>query len=415
MLREKPVAYQIWGSEIEKGALDQMRQAAELPIAVKGVLMPDAHQGYGLPIGGVLATQGAIIPYAVGVDIACRMKLTIFDASPIVIGQKRDKFRKALEECTVFGAGGIWSPVHDHEVMEDPLWRELDIAKAHKTKAWQQLGTSGGGNHFVEFGSLTIHETIQGDGAAEGEGSGSFGTISPGTYLALLSHSGSRGVGAAIADHYSKLAMELHPELPKSHKHLAWLEMKDLGAEYWAAMTLMGRYASANHAIIHHLITDKLRYEVLGGVENHHNYAWKEVFDTEEFIVHRKGATPAGEGVYGVIPGSMTAPGYVVRGKGLPAALNSASHGAGRRMSRGAALSSFTWEQVEIKLKKADVELIGGGLDEAPGAYKDIQQVMASQADLVEIVAEFTPKMVKMAADGKSKRKDRKKQFKANL
>lgn len=415
MLRENPVPYKIWGTDIEKGALDQMQQAAELPISEKGALMPDAHQGYGLPIGGVLATKDAVIPYAVGVDIACRMRLTIFDASPIVIGQKRDKFRKALEECTVFGAGGTWMPAHDHPVMEDSAWREIDIAKENKKRAWQQLGTSGGGNHFVEFGALTVKETIQGEDANEGEGARAFGSISPGTYLAVLSHSGSRGVGAAIADYYSKLAMDLHPELPKSHKHLAWLDMKNVGAEYWAAMTLAGRYASANHAIIHELIANKLRFEVLGGVENHHNYAWKEIVDGEELIVHRKGATPAGEGVYGVIPGSMTAPGFVVRGKGQPDSLMSASHGAGRRMSRTVALSSFTWEQVEFKLKKAEVELIGAGLDEAPGAYKDIQAVMQAQADLVEIVAEFTPKMVKMAADGKSKRKDRRKKFKANL
>lgn len=407
MLRETPVPYRVWGTDIEQGALDQIKQAAELPVSVQGALMPDAHQGYGLPIGGVLATQNAVIPYAVGVDIACRMKMTIFDVSSHVLGQKRDKFRKIIEDCTVFGAGGEWSDPHDHAVMDDPAWKELPVAREMKTRAWRQLGTSGGGNHFVEFGVLTVHETISGETSVEGEGSRSFGTIPPGTYLALLSHSGSRHLGAKIAEYYSHLAMDLHPELPKTHKHLAWLDMNNLGAEYWAAMALAGRYASANHAVIHHLIAEKLGYDVLGGVENHHNYAWKEIVNGEEVIVHRKGATPAGLGVYGVIPGSMIAPGFVVRGKGSEESLNSAAHGAGRRLSRNAALKSFNWEHVEAKLKSAGVELISAGLDEAPGAYKDIREVMAAQADLVETLAEFTPRLVKMADDGKGKGKRR--------
>lgn len=409
MLRETPVPYRVWGTDIEKGALDQIRHAAELPVATRGALMPDAHQGYGLPIGGVLATKEVVIPYAVGVDIACRMKMTIFDASPHVIGQKRDKFRRIIEDCTVFGAGGEWDNPHDHPVLEDPAWRELPIARENRIKAWKQLGTSGGGNHFVEFGMLVVKETIVGEETPEGEGSRAFGTIPPGMYLALLSHSGSRGFGATAAEYFSKLAMDLHPELPKSHKHLAWLEMNGLGAEYWEAMTLAGRYASANHAIIHHLIAEKLGFEILGGVENHHNFAWKEIIDGEEVIVHRKGATPAGLGVYGVIPGSMIAPGFVVRGRGSEESLFSAAHGAGRRLSRNAALKSFNWDHVEAKLKSAGVELLSAGLDEAPGAYKDIREVMAAQADLVEVLAEFTPRMVKMADDGKGKRKRRRK------
>jgi tRNA-splicing ligase RtcB len=405
-----PVPYKIWGSGIESGAIEQLERAAELPIAVRGALMPDAHQGYGLPIGGVLATKDAVIPYAVGVDIACRMKLTVFDVSPYIIGQKREKFRKVIEENTVFGAGRQWKTPHDHAVMDDIGWQAIDIARGLKDTAWKQLGTSGGGNHFVEFGELVVHETVDGDDSGlSGEGSRTFGHIPPGKYLALLSHSGSRGFGARVAEYYSQIAMDMHPELDKAYRHLAWLDMKGLGGEYWKAMTLAGRYASANHAVIHQLIVDSLRYDVLGGVENHHNYAWKEVHDGQEVIVHRKGSTPAGEGVYGVIPGSMTEPGFVVRGKGSSEAMNSAAHGAGRRMSRSQAFKSITWEQVEHKLKKAEVELLSASLDEAPNAYKDIHEVMAAQADLVEVVAEFAPKMVKMADDGKVKRKHRRK------
>jgi tRNA-splicing ligase RtcB (3'-phosphate/5'-hydroxy nucleic acid ligase) len=410
-IREEAVPYKVWGTDIEQGALEQMRRAAELIVSVRGALMPDAHQGYGLPIGGVLATEGAVIPYAVGVDIACRMKMTIFDAAPLVFEQKQEKFRKAIEDCTRFGIGKGTELTYppDHPVMEDIGWRELAIAREMKNTAWKQLGSSGSGNHFVEFGELTVSETISGEGTLEGEGSRTYGNVPPGTYIALLSHSGSRGFGAQVADLYTEIAMSLHPELPKEYKHLAWLDLDKEGAEYWAAMNLAGRYASANHHVIHELIADKLRLDILGGVENHHNFAWKEQVDGRELIVHRKGATPAGAGVFGVIPGSMTAPGFVVRGLGNDESMSSAAHGAGRRMSRSQAMKSLTWEQVKHKLKSANVELLSAGLDEAPNAYKDIREVMAAQADLVLPVAEFKPRLVKMdAGKGGDRRKDKK-------
>lgn len=411
-IQETPVPYQIWGDEIDQGAKDQMRRAAELPISVKGALMPDAHQGYGLPIGGVLATRNTVIPYAVGVDIACRMRMTIFKASPHVLEQRRAQFREILENYTRFGTGEEWETPFDHPVMEDPIWQELSILREKKSIARKQLGTSGSGNHFVEYGELVVTEAIEGDDEDTGEGSRTYGKIPPGNYLAILSHSGSRHLGASIADHYTAIAMNLHDDLPKEYKHLAWLDMNSDGAEYWAAMTLAGRYASANHAIIHTQLADKLRLEVLGGVENHHNFAWKETVDGEELIVHRKGATPAGKGVYGVIPGTMVAPGYVVRGKGLAESINSAAHGAGRRMSRNVAMNSFRWEQVEHKLKNAGVELLSADLDEAPGAYKDIKEVMAAQQEMVEAVAEFSPKMVKMAPGRHTRKREKEKKRK---
>ncbi|MFP4321853.1 MAG: RtcB family protein [Anaerolineales bacterium] len=408
-IREDPVPYRVWGDDIEDGARQQMHQAAQLPIAVRGALMPDAHQGYGLPIGGVLATREAVIPYAVGVDIACRMRLTVFDTPPHILEQKREKFRKIIEESTRFGIGAATELDNppDHPVMDDPAFDELPVARGHKGTAWRQLGSSGGGNHFVEFGELLVNEAITGSADPTGEGSRAFGHVPPGRYLAFISHSGSRGLGATIADHYTKIAMDMHPDLPKSYKHLAWLDMNGIGAEYWAAMTLAGRYASANHAIIHQNIIDRLRLDVLGGVENHHNYAWREVFDDEEYIVHRKGSTPAGPGVYGVIPGSMTDAGHVVRGLGNAEALNSAAHGAGRRMSRGEAKRSLRWEQVEHKLKQARVELMSAGLDEAPHVYKDLTEVMAAQQDLVVSVAKFQPRLVKMAPDQRTRRSQR--------
>jgi tRNA-splicing ligase RtcB len=177
------------------------------------------------------------------------------------------------------------------------------------------------------------------------------------------------------------------------------------GQEYWAAMELMGRYAAANHPLIHRHLARALGVDVLADIENHHNFAWRErhrLADGSEadLIVHRKGATPAGVGTIGVVPGSMAAPGYVVRGKGVSASLNSASHGAGRRMSRTQARRQFTWRDTQALLRARGVTLLSAGLDEVPMAYKDIDEVMAAQRDLVDIVARFDPRLVKMAPSG---------------
>jgi len=388
-----PAPYKVWGAEeIEPGALEQMKRAVRLPVAVRGALMPDAHQGYGLPIGGVLATDNSVIPYAVGVDIACRMRMTVFNASPQILDQGRDRFRTVLEEQTRFGAGSEWEVPREHEVLDDPAWATHPVASRFRDIARRQLGSSGSGNHFVEFGALQVHATIDSPQ----------GTIPPGTYLALLSHSGSRRFGLEMAEHYTKVAMRQRATLPKDFQHLAWLDLDDeSGAEYWEAMTLAGKYASANHAVIHRQIVDVLRIPVLGGIENHHNFAWKEIVDGQEVIVHRKGATPASRDALGVIPGSMSAPGFVVRGLGNPESLDSAAHGAGRRMSRKQAFQTFDWETVERDLRDRGVELLSAGLDEAPDAYKDIRQVMADQADLVVALAEFHPRLVKMDPGGR--------------
>ena len=392
LLREPPAPYRVWGAPmIESGAIAQMERAVRLPVAVRGALMPDAHQGYGLPIGGVLATQNSVIPYAVGMDIACRMRLSIFDQPFYALEQKRDRFRRALIDNTVFGSGRGWDTPAQHTVMDDPAWRDLRILRDLKQVAWAQLGTSGSGNHFVEFGKLDVREafTITTDGDES--------IIPAGSYLALLSHSGSRRLGAEVARHYTDLAMQQHPDLPKDYVHLAWLDLQGTaGAEYWLAMNLAGRYASANHAVIHEKITALLRLPLLGVIENHHNFAWQEIADGESVIVHRKGATPAGAGVLGIIPGSMNAPGYLVRGRGVADSLASASHGAGRRMSRSEASKRFEWSTVKRVLKDSGVELLSAGLDEAPGAYKDIRQVMADQQDLVEVLGEFQPRLVRM-------------------
>ncbi len=384
--RAQPAPYQSWGSDFDVTSVRQMENACKLPISVAGALMPDAHTGYGLPIGGVLATKNAVIPYAVGMDIACRMKMTVFDLPVSAIRGEEDRLRNILNRETCFGVGGGFRQRRDHEVLEAD-WSVSPITQRNRDKAWRQLGSSGSGNHFVEFGTLTLDKDDLG--------------LKSGAYFALLSHSGSRGTGGNIAQHYSKLAMELHPELPKELLQLAWFDLEsDLGQEYWAAMELMGRYASANHELIHQYIARALKARALLDVENHHNFAWKENHFGEDVIVHRKGATPADEGVLGIIPGSMATPGYVCRGKARPESMNSAAHGAGRAMSRTATRNSFTWGEARKFLADHDVVLISAGLDEVPMGYKDIEKVMAAQSDLVDIVARFDPKLVKMAPGG---------------
>jgi tRNA-splicing ligase RtcB (3'-phosphate/5'-hydroxy nucleic acid ligase) len=745
--RPEPAPYKIWGEGLEPGAVDQMKQAARLPVAVAGALMPDAHIGYGLPIGGVLATENAVIPYAVGVDIACRMKLSVFDIPAKDLQRLNDQLVRTLQRETKFGTGVEYQKPLEHEVLDED-WSVTPVTKRVFDKARAQLGTSGSGNHFVEFGVLTLDRPDLG--------------LDKGEYLALLSHSGSRGSGATVADFYSRLARDRHPELPPELSRLAWLDLNsEEGQEYWAAMNLMGKYAAANHALIHKKIAKALGARVAAGVENHHNFCipatervptpdgpvsiaqihagdkvycfnpdqgliparvkgawstgtkpiytirtrhrkirltathpvltlnpeplwveaaqlrlgdrivcaegyyrrdgdvpagvarfigaflgdgwvrrdtarrgytfglaigdasqphtsryvalieslpapevprrtWKdsplrlkvsapgaygisgsnkrlhqficnmglgvesthrrvpdfmfrapigdkrellagymdadgsigcaarrdgsglvracnellvhdlreialsarltcsnvraipvisnfgrttcygfnispasmknldlwherkralvenavirsdaradlladgvftekvigisvseeeEVFDLEvdhpahcfvcegvvvhncwreehngrELYVHRKGATPAGKGVLGVIPGSMAAPGFVVRGRGDAQSLESASHGAGRQMSRTAAREKFRWKQFKELFERAGVQLLSAGIDEAPGAYKDIHSVMAAQRDLVDVIARFDPKIVKMADAG---------------
>ncbi|MBN2320950.1 MAG: RtcB family protein [Acidobacteria bacterium] len=384
--RTEPAPYRRWGSDFDQTSITQIENACRLPVSVAGALMPDAHTGYGLPIGGILATRNAVIPYAVGMDIACRMKLTVLDMPVSSIRGEEGFLRNVLKRETRFGIGAEFKHKRDHSVM-DKDWSASPITRQNKDKAWKQLGSSGSGNHFVEFGTLALDRDDLG--------------LKAGVYFALLSHSGSRGTGGNIARHYSRIAMQTHPELPRELLHLAWFDMdSDTGREYWAAMQLMGLYAAANHELIHRHIARALKARVLLDIENHHNFAWKEKHFGEDVIVHRKGATPAGKDMLGIIPGSMASPGYICRGKGNLESMNSAAHGAGRAMSRKAAKNSYTWHEAGKFLKERDVVLISAGLDEVPMAYKDINKVMAAQRDLVEIVARFDPKLVKMAPAG---------------
>ncbi len=387
-LKKHRLDYRIYGQEgIEPGAINQMEIAMKLPVTKTGALMADAHQGYGLPIGGVLATENAVIPYGVGVDIGCRMCMMLYDIPAVFERRHREEYQQLLLDHTRFGNASFERP-KDHEVLDRKLFGEINILKNLKDRAYAQIGSSGGGNHFVEFGTADLL-------TADNEWD-----LPAGKYLAVLSHSGSRGLGANIARHYTRLAMDLC-QLPSEAKHLAWLDLDtEEGQEYWLAMNLAGDYASACHHQIHDRMAASLGEQPLAMIENHHNFAWKEL-DAEgnELIVHRKGATPAGQGVLGIIPGSMTSPGFIVRGRGAEESVNSASHGAGRVMSRTRAKETLSANEVRKHLKKAGVTVIGSGLDEAPMAYKDIHQVMANQTDLVEVLGQFTPKVVRMCGE----------------
>lgn len=394
-LRPEPLEYRIWGKEyIDHETLMQMDNAMRLPISVAGALMPDAHVGYGLPIGGVLATTAdTVIPYAVGVDIACRMRLSIYLISPSILTEKADLLEFALLNYTLFGAGGAWESGQraQHPILNDPKWLATPLLRSVRDRAWGQLGTSGSGNHFVEWGIFSLNKDDERLGLTVGE------------YLALLSHSGSRGPGYQIAEHYSKLAMSLHPSLDPAVRHLAWLSLNtEAGLEYWLSMQLAGKYASANHNVIHDRLSKAVGVTPIAVIENHHNFAWHErIFDPvtgkdREVIVHRKGATPAHKDVLGVIPGSMADPGFVMRGCGNLSALNSAAHGAGRALSRKAAIKSVSATERDHYLQERGVTLLSAGLDESPQAYKPIEAVMEAQSGLIEVVGRFQPRIVRM-------------------
>jgi len=375
------------GKEIDHGAKKQMENTMALPIVVQGALMPDAHTGYGLPIGGVLATSNAVIPYAVGVDIGCRMALSIIGESDSFFKRYSHQMKVALKELTHFGMEGSLSKSVNHDILDSPLFGETELLKRLQGKAARQLGTSGSGNHFVEFGEIELFE-------------GNDLGLLPGNYMGLLSHSGSRGLGANIAQYYTKIAMD-SCKLPPEVARMAWLDMdKAAGQEYWLSMNLAGDYAKACHDVIHQSLLKSLGIEALAKVENHHNFAWKDtLLDGREVIVHRKGATPAHQGELGIIPGSMTTAAYLVRGKGIANSLYSASHGAGRSMSRSKAKDSTTASDLKKVLSKAGVTLIGGSVEESPKAYKDIEKIMAAQTDLVEVQGKFKPRIVRMNKD----------------
>jgi tRNA-splicing ligase RtcB (3'-phosphate/5'-hydroxy nucleic acid ligase) len=395
-LRPEPAPYTVFGTvgqtqaqagfeaDIEPGALEQLKLALRLPIADRGALMPDAHPGYALPIGGVYRAYNAVSPSMVGVDIACRMMLSVFAVEPEQVMPQRAALFKTLTQVTTFGAGAVRAYPADHPVLDDPRWGTTRLLRGLRERAVAHLGTSGSGNHFAE---LVVGERLN-----------DYLPNLPAHFVGLLTHSGSRGVGFAVANHYMRVAAQATADIANVPRYYEWLALdSEAGQEYWTAMELCGAFASANHHVIHQLFARRSRLPVVVQIENHHNFAWRD----GDFVLHRKGATPAEAGTLGIIPGSMATASYLVVGKGNPASLASTSHGAGRRGSRRWAKDNISMGLVRRMLAERDVLTQGLSADESPLAYKDIERVMQVQAEagLLERVARMRPIAVLMAGE----------------
>jgi len=362
------------GLDIDYNTIEQMNQVMALPVSERGALMPDAHLGYAMPIGGVVGLANAVSPSFVGYDIACRMTLSYLDLSQHEANLIQKGLASAMQKVSRFGVGAQFdgSDIRDHAVMHDPLWDELPHLQAQKDRAQNQLGSSGGGNHFFDL--------VYGNTADDEE------------FVAIVTHSGSRGVGHSMATHYLKLAAEeTRAQYTGIQKGYEWLSLdSEAGKEYWAVMQLMGRYAQANHHLIHDYFANEVGVDILATIENHHNFAWEQ----DGLIVHRKGATPADVDQVGIIPGSAGTASFVVSGRGEQTSLKSSPHGAGRTLSRTKAKKEF--DQAKHDESMEGVLEIGVGHDESPFAYKDIHRVMKLSDDLLNVEAEMYPKIVVM-------------------
>jgi tRNA-splicing ligase RtcB len=368
---------------IPMGAVDQMVKVMRLPVARRGALMPDAHLGYAMPIGGVVSLENAISPSFVGYDISCMMQLSLFDLTPEQFMAERAHLAAVLQGETSFGVGADFKAGRrEHAVMDDRRWREIRLLAGLKATAQRQLGSSGGGNHFAD---LVILDFVR-DHAAYRAGDRTVG---------LLTHSGSRGAGHKTATHYVAQAAQytsaIATHIPAGYE---WLGLDaEVGQEYLAVMQLMGDYAHANHDLIHDHFVASAGLRCDQRVWNRHNYAWVE----EEGVIHRKGATPAAPGVIGIIPGSSGTASYLVRGLGNEASLNSSSHGAGRWFSRTEAKRRHDEQSFRQHMAALDILHVGLEADETFQAYKDIEMVIGLQEGvLVEVVAKMTPKVVLM-------------------
>ncbi|WP_411084014.1 RtcB family protein [Streptomyces sp. cmx-18-6] len=370
-------------ASVEDVAMQQLRNVSTLPW-IKGLaVMPDVHFGKGATVGSVIAMQGAVCPAAVGVDIGCGMSAVRTSLTANDLPGDLSRLRSKIEQAIPVGRG-----MHDDSVDPgrlhgfptagwDDFWGRFDgIAEAVKFRqgrATKQMGTLGSGNHMIEF-------CLDGDGT-----------------VWLMLHSGSRNIGKELAEHHIGIAQKLPHNQGIIDRDLAvFISDTPQMAAYRNDLYWSQEYAKYNRAIMMALFKDVVRKEFKKAkpvfeqeISCHHNYVAEERYDGADLLVTRKGAIRAGSGEYGIIPGSMGTSSYIVKGLGNEKAFNSASHGAGRRMSRNAAKRRFTTRDLEEQTRGVECRKDSGVLDEIPAAYKPIEQVMEQQRDLVEVVAKL--------------------------
>jgi tRNA-splicing ligase RtcB (3'-phosphate/5'-hydroxy nucleic acid ligase) len=374
---EKGVPLSVWAPSLETSAWKQLQQVAQLPfLHPKGLaIMPDVHVGHGACVGSVLPMRGALVPSSIGVDVGCGMCAVQLDLRADQLPDTLRGVRQAIEDTVPLGmaahdevvAPEVWAPLHTR--YQGLLQRHRQV---FKRQAGQQLGTLGGGNHFIE---VCLDETQQ---------------------VWVMLHSGSRGVGGQIGQHFIAQAVAWcdREGLHLPNRQLGYLlEGTDLFDDYCQAMLWAQDYARANRQVMLdltlHAVARALgrRVAITGeAVQCHHNYVARERHFGEDLWITRKGAIRAGVGEWGIIPGSMGAESFIVRGKGSADSYCSCSHGAGRLMSRQAARQRFSTKDLRRQTDGVECRKDSGVIDEAPGAYKSIRDVMTQQRDLVDIV-----------------------------
>jgi tRNA-splicing ligase RtcB len=379
------VPIRMWAdpATVESGAMQQLRNVSSLPWVRGLAVMPDVHYGKGATVGSVIAMEGAVCPAAVGVDIGCGMSAVRTSLRAGDLPADLSRLRSRIEQAIPVGRGLHADPVDParlHGVPTaawDDLWSRFDtVAEAvrfRRERAGQQMGTLGSGNHYIEV-------SLDEDGAV---------------WLTL--HSGSRNIGKELAEHHIGEAQKLPHNQGLVDRDLAvFVSDTPQMAAYRNDLFWAQEYAKWNRTLMMALLMDVVRREFRKAkvtfepeISCHHNYVAQERYDGTDLLVTRKGAIRAGGGDHGIIPGSMGTASYIVRGLGNAAAFNSASHGAGRRMSRSAAKRRFTTRDLEEQTRGVECRKDSGVVDEIPGAYKSIDQVMSRQRDLVEVVAKL--------------------------
>lgn len=368
-----------WCSDIEPGAMKQVANLTKLPFVYGHVaVMADCHEGFGMPIGGVIACKDTIIPNAVGVDIGCGMCAVQTDLAAASMDSRT--VRMILNRVRTVIPMGFAHHKKDH------AWRGFDdapdfpVIQRELDSARRQLGTLGGGNHFIEI-------------QAGNDG-----------HVWFMIHSGSRNFGYKIAEEYHRLALKdcTKHDIELPDKDLAFLDVnKDPGRQYKVAMDFALSFAMANRQLmkeqVSEIFIDETRCNFAHEINIHHNFAAEETHYGRSLVVHRKGATRASKGLEGIIPGSMGTASYIVAGKGNPDSFESCSHGAGRVMGRNEANRKLTYEKVRQSMKGIVFDDWPKGrkgkidLSEAPAAYKDIDAVIEAQKDLIDVLVRLTP------------------------